>query len=149
LQSQKLAHAHRRIHIDAWQGVGLQYHGLALALPQQRFFGVTVGVAELDGNHVQQLGVVSAREGIDRRNHTAAIAHRRQHPYARQRCRLAMGHQLFSIHLLILVWKGECADLGGCPCFPSFYPWAAKYNNVREGLTQSNAIDCNWPKGKT
>ncbi len=50
LQSQELALLHRRFAINFGQRIRLQYHRIALTLPQQGLFRITIGITELDCN---------------------------------------------------------------------------------------------------
>jgi len=75
---------HRRLTVDARQGVGFKHDRATLTLPQQGFFRVTVGIAELDGNQVQQSRRLAIAEGLYRGDHTTTVTDGGKHPNARQ-----------------------------------------------------------------
>ncbi|MNF97791.1 hypothetical protein D3C84_806320 [compost metagenome] len=75
MQGQKLILLHRSFAIYFGQRVRLQYHRTALTFPQQGFFCITIGIAELDGNQVQQSRGLAIAEGLYRRDYTAAVTH--------------------------------------------------------------------------
>lgn len=89
---EKLIVQHRQRPVDARKCVGFECYRAALTLPQQRLLGVTISIAEFDGDEMQKAGRPAIAEGFNGRDHPSAVADGRQHADTRNGFRLIQFH---------------------------------------------------------